>query len=147
MDKITDFGKYLRKLRIDKEEKLEDMAGKLDVSSAYLSAIELGKRNIPENMIYKIANNYELSERDISDLRYIIFISQKSIKVDMSCLTDEDKKVLYDMIYKPPIVLNKPCFYIDSGKAENFIKDMKENHDKIKEDFIIHCVRRAKEFK
>ena len=39
------------------------------------------------------------------------------------------------------------CFYVDSGKAEKFINDMKENHNKIKEDFINHCVRRAKEFK
>lgn len=147
MDKVTNFGKYLRKLRIDKEEKLEDMADKLSVSSAYLSAIELGKRNIPQDMIYKIANNYNLSEDDISDLRYIIFTSQKTIRVDMTCLSDENKKVLYDMLYPKHFSLNETCFYVDSGKAEKFINDMKENHDRIKEDFIIHCVRRAKEFK
>lgn len=100
MDRVTNFGKYLRKLRIDKEEKLEDMADKLSVSSAYLSAIELGKRNIPQDMLYKIANIYNLSEDNISDLKYIIFTSQKTIRVDMTCLSDDNKKVLYHMIYQ-----------------------------------------------
>ena len=37
---LTSFGKTLRKLRIDNEELLKDMALKLGVTLAYLSAVE-----------------------------------------------------------------------------------------------------------
>ena len=46
--KLTEFGKFSRKLRIDNGELLKDMAIKLNVTVSYLSAVEIGKRNIPE---------------------------------------------------------------------------------------------------
>ena len=46
---LTEFGKCLRKIRIDKAELLKDMAEKLQVTSAYLSAVEHGKREIPDD--------------------------------------------------------------------------------------------------
>ena len=46
---ITEFGKALRKLRIDRGETLKIMADNLEMTSSYLSAIECGKRNIPMN--------------------------------------------------------------------------------------------------
>lgn len=48
--KLTEFGKFSRKLRIDNGELLKDMAIKLNVTVSYLSAVEIGKRNIPEKM-------------------------------------------------------------------------------------------------
>ena len=46
---ITNFGKFLRKLRIDNNEFLKDMAARLGVTVAYLSAIEHGKRDVPDH--------------------------------------------------------------------------------------------------
>ncbi|QGX87831.1 helix-turn-helix domain-containing protein [Escherichia coli] len=43
---VTALGRFLRKIRIDKDQILKDMAEKLGVSVAQLSAIELGKRSI-----------------------------------------------------------------------------------------------------
>ena len=51
---LTEFGKFLRKIRIDRQELLRDMAGTLGVSVAYLSAVENGKRNVPVSWINKI---------------------------------------------------------------------------------------------
>ena len=48
---VTSFGKALRKLRIDRGMVLKNMADMLGVSSAYLSAIELGKRAIPDSLV------------------------------------------------------------------------------------------------
>lgn len=45
---LTRFGKQLRKLRIDREERLKDMADRLNVTTAYLSAVENGKRTVPD---------------------------------------------------------------------------------------------------
>lgn len=47
-------GKYLKKLRIDNDENMSDIATKLDVSSSFLSAVETGKKKIPSSMVTKI---------------------------------------------------------------------------------------------
>ena len=60
----TNFGKFCRKLRIDNDELLYDMAAKLGVSSAFLSKVENGKKNHQQNgkkywrrsMIWMIGN-------------------------------------------------------------------------------------------
>lgn len=62
---ITEFGKALRKLRIDRNEVLKDMADKLQMTSSYLSAIECGKRNIPSDFISRIVDIYRLNEEEI----------------------------------------------------------------------------------
>ena len=51
---VNEFGKLLRKIRIDNGEILKDMADKLEMTSSYLSAIECGKRNIPNNLIPRL---------------------------------------------------------------------------------------------
>ena len=44
---LTMLGKFLRKLRIDRNELLKDMAGKLDVTVSFLSSVENGKKKMP----------------------------------------------------------------------------------------------------
>ena len=48
---ITAFGKFLRNLRMDIGELLLQMAEKLDVSPAFLSGVENGKRKIPSDRV------------------------------------------------------------------------------------------------
>lgn len=65
---ITQFGKILRKMRIDHGEILKSMAEKLEMTSSYLSAIECGKRNIPADLIEKLVLIYNLSESEEKEL-------------------------------------------------------------------------------
>ena len=58
-----------RKIRIDRQQLLRDMADKLGVSSAYLSAVETGKRRIPQDWVSKIASIYSLSCEEQADLQ------------------------------------------------------------------------------
>ena len=58
--KVTEFGKFSRKLRIENDELLRDMANKLGVTASYLSAVEIGKRNIPKKWEHIIVNAYQL---------------------------------------------------------------------------------------
>ena len=51
---ITEYGKFLRKLRIDQGQILKTMAEKLGVSSAFLSAVENGKKKIPKTREEKL---------------------------------------------------------------------------------------------
>lgn len=68
MAEVTAFGKILRKMRIDCSEVLGVMAKRLKVSPAYLSSIENGGREIPDDFITKIVAEYGLSEEQKNEL-------------------------------------------------------------------------------
>ena len=80
---ITEFGKLLRKLRIDHSEILKDMAEKLGVSSAFLSAVETGKRNIPESWPDEIAKLYSLDAKTSRQLKELTDSSIKNVKFNI----------------------------------------------------------------
>lgn len=62
MTMITELGKEIRKLRIDKGENLSSMSKKLGISISYLSAIENGTRDIPSDFVDKLGEIYHLSK-------------------------------------------------------------------------------------
>ena len=68
MAEVTAFGKILRKMRIDCSEVLGAMAKRLGLSSAYLSSIENGLREIPDGLVAKIANEYGLDSSQEKEL-------------------------------------------------------------------------------
>lgn len=74
---LTDFGKELRKIRIDNNEFLKDMANKLGVTVSYLSAVENGKRDIPDEWLDKIINDYNLSKNEIINLKTLYILVNK----------------------------------------------------------------------
>lgn len=89
---LTDFGKFLRKIRIDRGEILKDMAEKLNVSAAYLSAVETGKRNIPEQWVDKISELYGLSEEEKNNLIGSADNSAKSVTLSFDNMSDFHKE-------------------------------------------------------
>jgi HTH-type transcriptional regulator, competence development regulator len=78
---ITEFGKQLRKIRIDNSEVLKDMADRLKVTSSYLSAVETGKRSIPEDWVVKITSLYNLNNIQQEELIHLADQAAKSIKL------------------------------------------------------------------
>jgi transcriptional regulator with XRE-family HTH domain len=64
----TEFGKALRKLRLDHGEVLKHMADNLQISSSYLSSIETGARAIPGNLIERLAALYNLPTKAVKEL-------------------------------------------------------------------------------
>ena len=64
----TTYGKVLRRIRIDRDELLKNMAEKLKMTSAYLSSIENGKRQIPNNMTRSIVDIYGLDKNQMDEL-------------------------------------------------------------------------------
>ncbi len=92
--KVTTFGKTIRKLRIDAGIVLKDMAETLGVSSAYLSSIELGKKNITTKIIESICANYSLSDSQKSELEKAADISQPSIKLDLRDNTVDERNAV-----------------------------------------------------
>jgi transcriptional regulator with XRE-family HTH domain len=56
---LTEFGKEIRKLRIDLGITLFEMAKATGVSSAFLSAMENGKKPVPDEYVDALAEHYE----------------------------------------------------------------------------------------
>lgn len=54
---LTEVGKFLRKVRIDHDEILKDMATKLGVSVSFLSVVENERKNIPDERTYEFCCN------------------------------------------------------------------------------------------
>ena len=77
---LTEFGKLIRKLRIDRGELIKDMAEKLDVTASYVSAVENGKRNIPNSWGDEITKLYGLGEKERLELSEAIIHSAKTVK-------------------------------------------------------------------
>lgn len=90
---MTDFGIALRKLRLDKQELLRDMAAKLEVSSAFLSAIENGKKKVPENFVDKICKLYGLSSIERTSLVEALEMSAREIKINLNQATPAQHEV------------------------------------------------------
>lgn len=87
-DKImptTSFGKEIRKLRVDHDQTQKDLAKLLGVSPAFLSAVEVGKKQVPKNWTEKIARIYQLSQRQTERLQAAIDDSSAAVKIDLRC--------------------------------------------------------------
>lgn len=91
---LTEFGKFVRKLRIDTNGSLKCMALKLKVTSSHLSAIELGKRNIPIKWGEAITELYSLNEKKANKLNDAIYNSSLNIKICLKKYTEADRELL-----------------------------------------------------
>lgn len=65
---LTEFGKVCRKLRIDNNELLLDMANYLGVSAAFLSKVENGRAKPPIEWKDAIAKHYNLTGDKYNEL-------------------------------------------------------------------------------
>lgn len=79
---ITEIGKALRKLRIDQDERLLDMAKRLDKSSAFLSAVEIGKKSPPPGLEDAVVAAYRLSGAAVDLICRAANQSRKAFKLE-----------------------------------------------------------------
>ena len=80
---LTRFGKQLRKIRIENDQRLKDMADKLEVTVAYLSAVENGNRKVPDSWVNIIAKEYNLNESEEIELQQAAYEDKKEIKINL----------------------------------------------------------------
>lgn len=93
---MTDIAKFLRKLRIDNEQSLGDMAKVLNISAAYLSAIENDKRTVPEELKDALFANYGLSEEQ--KLEFARLVAESRNKVEIGLAGIQDKELLPEYV-------------------------------------------------
>lgn len=85
---MTPFGDKLRRLRIARGVTQKEMAASIGVSSAYLSALEHGRRGVPSwTMIQKIIGYFNVIWDEADELAELASRSHPRVVVDTSGLT------------------------------------------------------------
>lgn len=90
---MTEYGKFIRTIRKERNENLMTMASKLNVSVAFLSALEVGKKQIPLNYAKKIQEIYNLNEYDYKELQEAIMMTNKRVLISLDNLNNEQQNV------------------------------------------------------
>lgn len=87
---MTPFGAKLRALRAERNITLRAMASTLDISPAYLSALEHGRRGAPSpGLIHQICENFGLIWDEAHDLADLARVSKPKLRLDSAGLTPE----------------------------------------------------------
>ena len=84
---MTPFGERMRKLRTERGVTLKEMAEAIGVSSAYLSALEHGKRGRPGwHLIQRIITYFNVIWDEAEDVVRLARVSHPRITIDTSGL-------------------------------------------------------------
>jgi transcriptional regulator with XRE-family HTH domain len=85
---MTPFGERMRKLRTERGITLKEMADAIGVSSAYLSALEHGKRGRPGwHLIQRILSFFNIIWDDAEEVVRLARISHPRIAIDTAGLS------------------------------------------------------------
>lgn len=90
---LTTLGRELRILRMDNQELLKDMAEKLNVTPAYLSSIENGKRTPPKKMVEQIIFIYSCSEVLSNKLWDAYYDTVEEVNLSISSASNQQKEL------------------------------------------------------
>lgn len=97
---VNNFGKFCRKLRIDNDELLYDMAEKLGVSSAFLSKVENGRKKPPKDWENLLIQKYDLNLVQTEELKKSIFEAQNYDSIDISEMEENDRIMMLSFARK-----------------------------------------------
>ena len=91
---MTPFGAKIRELRAERGVTLKQMAAALQISSAYLSALEHGKKGRPTvGLIHQICQYFGLIWDDAEDLKKLALRSNPRVVIDTSGLRPKATEV------------------------------------------------------
>lgn len=86
----TQLGKELRKLRIDRNERLLDMANRIGKSAAFVSAVEVGKKSPPSGFEDEIIKKYGLADAAAAAIRWAADQSRKVFSIEPTSVLGRD---------------------------------------------------------
>ena len=85
---MTPFGEKLRQLRLERGVAQKDMAAAIGVSAAYLSALEHGRRGVPNwAMVQKIIGYFNVIWDEAEELETLAWASDPRVVVDTAGLS------------------------------------------------------------
>ena len=87
---MTPFGSRLRQLRVERGVTLKHLASELQVSSAYLSALEHGRRGTPSaGLVHQVNEYFGLIWDEADELSGLARLSRPKVRIDTGGLTAE----------------------------------------------------------
>ena len=118
---MTPFGEKMRKLRTDRAITLKQMSSAIGVSSAYLSALEHGKRGRPGwHLIQRIIAYFNIIWDEAEEVTRLARISHPRITIDTSGLnplaTELANRLADDIGKLEPQALNELLAVLSSRK-------------------------------
>lgn len=118
---MTPFGERMRKLRRERGVTLKDMAEAVGVSSAYLSALEHGKRGRPGwHLIQRVIAYFNIIWDDAEEVVRLARISHPRITIDTSGLdpraTELANRLADDIGKLDPALLDEILAALDRRK-------------------------------
>jgi len=85
---VTPFGEKLRALRVARGVTLKRMAADLELSSAYLSALEHGHRGLPSPaLVVQVCEYFHLIWDDFEEMQRLAALSHPRVVVDTAGLS------------------------------------------------------------
>lgn len=88
-----DYGTLIKEIRYSHGENMADMSEWIDAKLPFLSAVESGKKKVPDDWFDKIVNHYDLSKEQQEELKEAIVESKTMIKINLINV-DNDKRRL-----------------------------------------------------
>lgn len=80
----TKFGEYMRVLRVQHHEVMGDVAKLLGVSTPFLSAVENGRKNVPDEWFDILAKHYSLTSDEVAEMKNAAENSRNQVKIALS---------------------------------------------------------------
>lgn len=116
----TPFGEFFKVLRIKNHEVLGDASKLLNVSSAYVSSVECGKRPVPEEWVEIIIKHYNLTESQQIELKKAVDNSKTSLKINLinSDFTQRNVALQFQRSFED----------MDEDTAKEILKILKRNN-------------------
>ena len=81
---ITSLGKYLRKLRIERDMKLLDLAKKTHMSVSYISAVETGRKAASDDFVRAMSLAFDLSKEQVKEVVKHANETKKEIRLNLN---------------------------------------------------------------
>lgn len=106
---LTELGRELRKLRIDKKENLAKMSKKLGVSVSYLSAIENGARDVPHDFVGRLSESYNLPQDQIDALNIAAANSASKVSIPLCEAMAEQRQLAFMLSRKLNNLTSEEC--------------------------------------
>lgn len=96
---LSEFGKTIRKARIDVGYTLKTMSEELETSTAYLSGLETGSKKISKNWVNKISNFFKTKDYPINNLGQLADVANEN--VSLSGLSQQQQMLVAGFAHSP----------------------------------------------
>lgn len=122
MSTLSAFGQLVRASRLKENLKMTEMASELGVSPSYLSAVEFGRRPVPQSWLEPISRMLKLTKEDAENLGIAAAQSSSrsrgAVSVELNDLTPFQEEVAMEFAMKVKLLSDEDLQVIRNHLAE-----------------------------